>query len=61
MFKRPQKLLNSGSVTLTKIDRDAVRYGRKLRQVLVDGRNVGETLVGEGLARRYGSGRKPWF
>ncbi|HEY0165289.1 MAG TPA: thermonuclease family protein [Sphingomicrobium sp.] len=42
------------------IDRDEDRYGRKLRIVLVDGRSVGEMLVGEGLARSYGNGRRPW-
>jgi len=42
------------------IDRDEDRYGRKLRIVFVNGTSVGNTLVGEGLARWYGSGRQPW-
>jgi endonuclease YncB( thermonuclease family) len=58
--KRLQQLLNNGSVTLQPIDRDEDRYGRKLRIVMVDGASVGDTLVGEGLARWYGSGRQPW-
>ena len=58
--QRLRKLLNDGSVTLQSIDRDEDRYGRKLRIVLVNGTSVGDTLVGEGLARWYGSGRRPW-
>jgi endonuclease YncB( thermonuclease family) len=58
--KRLQQLLNNGAVALQPIDRDEDRYGRKLRIVLVNGASVGDTLVGEGLARWYGSGRQPW-
>jgi len=42
------------------IDRDEDRYGRKLRNVAVDDRDVGETLSAEGLARAYGGGRRSW-
>jgi micrococcal nuclease len=58
--RRLQQLLNNGVVSLQSIDRDEDRYGRKLRIVLVNGTSVGDTLVGEGLARWYGSGRQPW-
>lgn len=58
--RRLQQLLNGGAVSLQAIDRDEDRYGRKLRIVLVDGRSVGDRLVGEGLARPYAGGRKPW-
>lgn len=58
--RRLQQLVNSGSVTLSPIDRDEDRYGRKLRIVMVDGMSVGDTLVGEGLARWYEGGRRPW-
>jgi endonuclease YncB( thermonuclease family) len=58
--QRLLQLVNSGTVTLRSIDRDEDRYGRKLRIVMVDGRSVGDTLVGEGLARPYGNGRRPW-
>jgi len=54
------RLVNSGDVTLAPIDRDEDSYGRKLRIVKVDGESVGETLVGEGLARWYEGGRRPW-
>lgn len=58
---RLHDLLNSGAVSLEAIGRDADRYGRKLRIVSVDGRGVGETLVAEGLARRYAGGyRAGW-
>ena len=58
--RRLQQLLNGGVVSLQPVDRDADRFGRKLRIVLVDGRSVGDTLVGEGLARPYAGGRQPW-
>jgi endonuclease YncB( thermonuclease family) len=57
---RLHDLLVSGSITLHPIDRDKDVYGRKLRIVLVNGESVGDTLVGEGLARWYGHGRRPW-
>jgi endonuclease YncB( thermonuclease family) len=36
------------------------RYGRKFRIVEVNGVSVGDTLVGEGLARWYEGERRPW-
>ncbi len=36
-------------------------YGRDLARLTLDGRNVADTMVGEGFARRYGGGqRRPW-
>lgn len=58
--RRLRQLLNGGAVSVRPIDRDEDSYGRKLRIVLVDGRSVGDTLVGEGLARPYRGGRRPW-
>lgn len=57
---RLHELVNSGPIMLRSIDRDEDRYGRKLRIVEVDGESVGDTLVGEGLARWYEGGRRPW-
>ena len=57
---RLHQLVNEGEVTLASIDRDTDVYGRKLRIVSVNGVSVGETLVGEGLARWYEGGRKSW-
>lgn len=54
------QLLNGGVITLSRINRDEDRYGRKLRIVRVEGVSVGDTLVAEGLARWYAGGRRPW-
>jgi len=58
--RRLHRLVNSGAVTQTSIERDHDRYGRKLRIVAVGGASVGDTLVGEGLARWYEGGRRSW-
>jgi micrococcal nuclease len=58
--RRLQDLLNSGEIRMASIDRDTDIYGRKLRIVEVNGTGVGEALVGEGLARWYGGGRRSW-
>ena len=55
-----QALLNSGAVTMTSIDRDRDVYGRLLRNVAVNGADVGEAMVSAGVAREYGSGRRSW-
>ncbi|MBX3594765.1 MAG: thermonuclease family protein [Sphingomonas sp.] len=56
--RRLRALLNSGPVALTPIERAFDRYGRRLALVSVAGQPVGETLVAEGLARRYHGGRR---
>jgi endonuclease YncB( thermonuclease family) len=53
-------LLNSGAVTMTGIGRDRDVYGRLLRNVAVDGEDVGEAMISAGVAREYGSGRRSW-
>ena len=57
---RLQELLNGGSLTLASIERDRDRYGRLLRDVSVDGRDVGDTLIAEGLARPYRGRKEDW-
>lgn len=57
---RLRDLLNAGPVTLMPADRDEDRYGRKLRIATRDGQSLGETLVAEGLARRWIGHREPW-
>lgn len=50
-----------GLVEAGKIDLDAFghdKYGRTLVHVLVDGKNVNDTLVGEGLAVTYTGGKR---
>lgn len=58
--ERLHALLNSGPLELTSIDRDRDRYGRLLRNVSVNGRDVGEVLIAEGVARPYGGRRRSW-
>jgi endonuclease YncB( thermonuclease family) len=55
-----QALLNSGAVTMSGIGRDRDVYGRLLRNVQVNGADVGEAMVGAGVARVYGGGRRSW-
>lgn len=53
--------LAAGPVTIKpdhKRPRD--RYGRALAWVLVEGRDIGEDLIAEGLARRWDGRRRPW-
>ena len=57
---RMQALLNDGPITLRRDGRDEDRWGRKLRIVERDGSSLGEVLVGEGLARRWGEPRVDW-
>ena len=52
--------LNAGPFALERIDRDEDRYGRKLRRVTRGGESVGEAMVGAGVARWYGEGRRWW-
>jgi micrococcal nuclease len=54
-----QGLLGSGTVTVsgTKID----KYGRAVREVRINGRDVGEAMIAAGLARSYaGEKRQGW-
>lgn len=44
----------------TRIRRNGTdKYGRALIRLWVDGRDVADTMVNEGLAVRYGGGRRP--
>lgn len=36
------------------------RYGRTIAFVVIDGRDMGETLISEGLARPWRGRREPW-
>ncbi len=58
--ERLRALLNSGTVSATPSGRDKDQNGRLLRDVAVDGRDVGEVLVREGLARNYGGAKRSW-
>ena len=49
-----QGLLNSGELEMTKVGQDLDRYGLLLRNVAIDGKDVGRTMVASGLARDIG-------
>lgn len=57
---RLQNWLNAGAFSLESVDRDADRYGRKLRIVTRGGTSVGSVLVADGLARPWEGQRRPW-
>ncbi|WP_375714173.1 thermonuclease family protein [Rhizobium sullae] len=57
---RLRELLNAGPFSLSASARDEDRYGRKLRAVTRDGRSIGDTLIAEGLARRWDGARRSW-
>lgn len=58
--ERLQQLLNAGPIELRAISRDQDIYGRKLRTVHRDGRSLGDTLISEGLARRWIGRKQSW-
>jgi endonuclease YncB( thermonuclease family) len=55
-----QALLNSGAVTMSGIGRDRDVFVRLLRNVQVNVVDVGAAMVGAGVARVYGGGRRSW-
>ena len=59
--QRLVQLMNDGPFELVhRTGRDEDRYGRKLRVVERRGRSVGDTLIAEGLARRWDGARRSW-
>lgn len=52
------QLLNENDATLSLNGID--RYGRNLGTIRINGRDVGDILVSEGLARRWPNGREFW-
>ncbi|WP_291133477.1 thermonuclease family protein [Erythrobacter sp.] len=60
--RRLQELLNEGAFTLAlpPSGRETDRYGRALRVVLRGGESLGQRLVREGLAMRWGGPRREW-
>ena len=57
---RLAELLVEGPFELSAADRDEDRYGRKLRIVSRQGQSLGEILVQEGLAHRWGGPQRTW-
>ena len=59
--QRLVELMNAGPFQVVRIGpRDEDIYGRKLRVIERDGRSVADTLVTEGLARRWDGARRGW-
>jgi micrococcal nuclease len=58
--RRLLELLNAGPFEVVSGGRDTDRYGRALRVIERRGRSLGETLVDEGLARRWDGARRSW-
>ncbi|PWK52750.1 thermonuclease family protein [Silicimonas algicola] len=52
------KILKSGDLFMTRLGEDS--NGKKFARLFVSGRDVGEILVAEGLARKAPDGRKFW-
>jgi endonuclease YncB( thermonuclease family) len=61
---RLEALVGGVKVTIMRGDpydgRQKDRHGRTLATISVDGRDVGEILVAEGLARKWTGKRAPW-
>lgn len=55
---RLAELLDGGSVEIVRQGAD--RYGRTLAAIRVDGADIGDQLVREGLARTWAGHRKAW-
>lgn len=59
--QRLLQLLNAGPIEVVSSgSRDEDRYGRKLRVILRDGHSLGDVLVAEGLAHRWGGPQRGW-
>jgi micrococcal nuclease len=53
-------LARASAISLRPYVRTEDRHGRTLAYVLVDGRDLGEILIAEGLARPWIGKRRPW-
>lgn len=57
--QQARALVSAGTVELRATGR-IDRYGRTIAFVLIDGRDLGETLIADGLARPWRGRREPW-
>lgn len=53
------EILNTSRIEISPVGRKG-RYGRDLVVIYADGQDVGDILVGEGLARHYPHGQEIW-
>lgn len=51
--RRLEELIASGSIRIVSESKRRDKYGRGLARLLINGRDVGEILISEGLARPY--------
>lgn len=60
--RRMQDMLDGGNPQIIRGDHGRMtdRYGRTLARLEVKGNDLGEMLVGEGLARPWTGKRRPW-
>jgi len=56
--KRLVQLLNENNSTILRTGKD--KYGRTLATIRINGKNVGDILIAEGLARSWPNGREFW-
>jgi endonuclease YncB( thermonuclease family) len=56
--KRLVQLLNQNTFTIERDGKD--KYGRTLAVIRISGRNVGDILIAEGLARSWPDGQEFW-
>jgi len=55
-----QELLNSGELEMTRSSQDLDRYGLLLRNVSVDGKDLGQKMIDARLAREIGDTARSW-
>lgn len=55
---RLQALIDAAASMELRVEAGRDRYGRGLGSLLVDGRDVSDVLISEGLARRYNGGQR---
>jgi micrococcal nuclease len=60
--QRMAEMLRTGPITIIRGDNGRMtdKYGRTLARLVIDGQDLGEQMVLEGLARRWDGRRHPW-
>lgn len=58
--QRARALLDGAARVETRPIGRTDRYGRQVAYILIDGRDLGEALIAEGLARPWRGRREPW-
>lgn len=57
---RMLELLNGNDWTIERFGTDGTRSKRRVATIRIDGRDVGDILIEEGLARRWPNGKEWW-